>query len=121
VVSKRLDKSLKCAPADEASDELQEGFMDLGESLVAHPKAMEIMEPGMSTFDYPSIFSEATATLGAALCKKWLDAQIAQFLPGCFGVLCTIGVDDASLFQRAPADTAYRWNRVNERHNRGRC
>jgi len=39
--------------------------MDLGKSLVADSKAMKIMEPSMSTFDYPSIFSKATAMLGA--------------------------------------------------------
>ena len=50
--------------------------MDLGKSLVAHPKAMEIVKPSMRTFDYPSIFSKATAMLGAALCKNGFDAQI---------------------------------------------
>jgi hypothetical protein len=50
-VSKRLNRSPEGAPADEASGELQEGFMDLGKSFVAHSKTMEIMEPGMSAFD----------------------------------------------------------------------
>jgi hypothetical protein len=79
VVSKRLNRSLKGAPADEASSELQERFMDLGKSFVAHSKTMEIMEPSMSTFDYPSIFSEATAMLSAALRKNGFDTPIAQF------------------------------------------
>jgi hypothetical protein len=42
---------------------------------------MEIMEPSMSTFDYPSIYSESTAMLGAALRKNGFDTPIAQFLP----------------------------------------
>jgi len=35
--------------------------MDLGKSLVAHSNSMEIMEPSMSTFDYPSILSEVAS------------------------------------------------------------
>jgi hypothetical protein len=53
--------------------------MDLGKSFVAHSKTMEIMEPGMSTFDYPSIFSGATAMLEAALRKNGFDTPITQF------------------------------------------
>ena len=93
--------------------------MHLCKSFVAHSKTMEIMEPSMSTFDYPSIFSKATAMLGAALCKKGFDAPITQFLPVCFGVVCTIGVDGPRLFQRAPVDTTDGWNRVNERQQLG--
>jgi hypothetical protein len=93
--------------------------MDLGKSRVANSKTMEIMEPSMSPFDYPSIFSKATAMLGAALCKNGFDAPITQFLPVCFGVVSAIGVDDLRLFQRAPADTTDGWNRVNERQQLG--
>ncbi|MDB5835426.1 MAG: hypothetical protein JWR14_5256 [Caballeronia sp.] len=114
-VSKRLSRSLKGAPADEARRELQEGFMDLGKSLIADSKTMEIMEPSMSTFDYPSVFSEATAMLGAALGKNGFDTPIAQFSPVCFGVVSAIGIDDLRLLQRAPADTTNGRNRVNER------
>jgi hypothetical protein len=41
--------------------------MNFGKSLVTASKTMEIMETGTSTFDYPSILSEAAAMLGAAL------------------------------------------------------
>jgi hypothetical protein len=89
--------------------------MDLGKSFVAHSKTMEIMEPSMSTFDYPSIFSQATAMLGSAPRKNGFDTSIAQFLPVYVGVVSTIGVGDFRLFQRATANTADGWNRVNER------
>jgi hypothetical protein len=89
--------------------------MDLGKSFVAHSKTMEIMEPRMSSFDYPSIFSEATAMLGAAPRKNGFDIPIAQFLPVHVGVVSAIGVDDFRLFQRTTANTADGWNRVNER------
>jgi hypothetical protein len=65
------------------SGELQKGFMDLGKALVAHSKTMEIIKPSMSTFDYPSIFSKATAMLSAALRKNGFDTPISQFMPVC--------------------------------------
>jgi hypothetical protein len=89
--------------------------MDLGKSFVAHSKTMEIMEPGMSTFDYPSIFSGATAMLEAALRKNGFDTPITQFLPVCFGVVSAISIDDLRLFQRASTNTTDGWNRVNKR------
>jgi hypothetical protein len=88
--------------------------MDPGKALVADSKAMEIMEPGMSTLDYPSIFSKATAMLGAALRENRFDTPITQFLPVCFGVVSAIGIDDLGLSQRSTADTTDGWNRVNE-------
>jgi len=51
---------------DEASSELQDGFMDLGQSLVADSQTVEIMELRTNTFDYPSILSTSTAMFSAA-------------------------------------------------------
>jgi hypothetical protein len=89
--------------------------MDLRKSLVADSKSMEIMEPSMSTCDYPSILSEAAAMLSAAPRENRFDTPIAQFLPVCFGVVSAIGIDNLRLLQRATADTTDGWNRVNER------
>lgn len=69
--------------------------MDPGKALVADSKTMEIMEPGMSTFDYPAIFSNATAMLSAALRENRLDTPIAQFLPVCFGVVSRVTIATA--------------------------
>jgi len=44
--------------------------MDLGQSLVADSQTVEIMEPGVSTFDYPSILSKSAAMFSAALGEK---------------------------------------------------
>lgn len=91
------------------------GFMDLGKSLVAHSKTMEIMKPSMSIFDYPLIFFKATAVLSAARRKIGFDIPIAQFLVVCCGVVCSISVDDLRLLRRALAVTRDGWNRVTER------
>lgn len=88
--------------------------MDPGKALVADSKTMEIMEPGMSTFDYPSIFSKPAAMLGAALRENRFDTPITQFLPVCFGVVSAISIDDSRLSQRSTADTTDGWNRFNE-------
>jgi hypothetical protein len=54
--------------------------MDLGKLLVAHSKTMEIMQLSMSRFDYPSIFSKATAMLSAALRENGFALHVACFV-----------------------------------------
>ncbi|KLU20517.1 hypothetical protein EOS_41185 [Caballeronia mineralivorans PML1(12)] len=52
--------------------------MDLGKSLVVHSKTMEIMEPSMSTFDYPSILFEVRLADGALRLKKSLLVSLSE-------------------------------------------
>jgi hypothetical protein len=61
--------------------------MDLRKSLVADSQTVEIMEPSMSTFDYPSILSKSAAMFSAALGEDRFNTAIAQFLSVCFGVV----------------------------------
>jgi len=89
--------------------------MDLGESLVADSQTMKIMEPGMRTFDYPSILSESTAMLSAALCQNRFNTPFVQFASVCFGIVSAISIDDLGLLQRAASNAADRWNRVDQR------
>jgi hypothetical protein len=89
--------------------------MDLGKSLVADSETMEIMEPSMSTLDYPSILSEAAAVLSTALREYRFNTPIAQFAPVRFGVVSAIGIDDLRLLQRTTANATDGWDRVNER------
>jgi hypothetical protein len=89
--------------------------MDFGKSLVADSKMMEIMKPGMSTFDYPSILPESAAMLSAALCENRFNAPFAQFLSVCFGVVSAVSIDDLGLSQRVAANATDDWNRVDQR------
>jgi len=88
--------------------------MDAGQLLVADSKTMEIMEPCMSTFDYPSILSKAAAMLGAPLCENGFNTPIAQFLAVRFGVVSAIGIDGLRLSRRPTANTTDGWNCINE-------
>lgn len=76
---------------------------------------MEIMEPGMSTLDYPSILSEAAAVLGASLRENRFNTPLAQFLAVCFGVVPAIGIDGLRFLQRTTANAPDSWNRINKR------
>ncbi len=89
--------------------------MDLCKPFIAHSKTMEIMEPGMSTFDYPSIFSKATAMFSTALGENRFNTAIAQFLSVCFGVVSAICKDHLRLLQGATAYATDGWNRVDKR------
>ena len=76
---------------------------------------MKIMEPGVSTFDYPSILSKSAAMFSAALGENRFNAAIAQFLSMCFRVVPAIGKDHLRLLQGATAYATDGWNRVDER------
>jgi hypothetical protein len=89
--------------------------MDLGESLVANSQTMKIMEPGVRTFDYPSILSHSTAMLGSALCQNRFNTSFVQFPAVCFGVVSAISIDELRLSQRAASNAADGWNRVDQR------
>ena len=89
--------------------------MDLGESLVADSQTMEIMEPSMRTFDYPSILSESAAVLSAALGENRFNTSFAQSASVCFGVVSAVSIDDLGVLQRAAANATDDWNRVDQR------
>ena len=89
--------------------------MDLGESLIADSQTMEIMEPSMRTFDYPSILSESAAVLSAALGEYRFNTPFAQSASVCFGVVSAVSIDDLGLLQRAAANATDDWNRVDQR------
>lgn len=72
-------RSLQGVPSDDASGKFQEGFMDLGKSLVADSKTMEIMKPSMSTFDYPSKLSEAAASSVWRFARTALVPRLRNF------------------------------------------
>lgn len=69
-----MRNSLEGVPTYEASGELQECFVDPDEALVPDSKTMEAMGPGVSMFDHPAIFSQATAMPGATLRVKFWSA-----------------------------------------------
>ena len=89
--------------------------MDLGQSLVANSQTVEIMEPSISTFDYPSILSKSAAMFSAAPGENRLNTAIAQFLSMCFGVVSAICEDHLRLLQGATAYATDGWNRIDER------
>ena len=89
--------------------------MDLGESLIADSQTMEIMEPSMRTFDYPSILSESAAVLSAALGEYRFNTPFAQSASVCFGVVSAVSIDDLGFLQRAAANATDDWNRVDQR------
>lgn len=75
----------------------------------------EFVEPGVCTFDHPTILVEPAAVLGPALRDHGLDAAFAQRASMSHGIVSAIGVDDAGLLKRSATDAANRWNRINER------
>ena len=59
-----LDRLTECGPvelfeADEAAGDREEGFVDVGASLVADAEAAVLVEPGDRALDDPALLAEA--------------------------------------------------------------
>jgi hypothetical protein len=59
-----LDRLTECAPlelfeADQAARDREEGFVDVGATLVADAEAAVLVEPGDRAFDDPTLSAEA--------------------------------------------------------------
>jgi hypothetical protein len=93
--------------------------MDRRQLLVADSKTVEVMEPCMCAFDYPTVLSKARSVDGAPLRENRVNAAIAQPLPVWFGVVSTVSVDDLWLLQGSPANATNSWDRVYERQQLG--
>ncbi len=74
-----------------------------------------MMQPGMLAFNDPAIFAKAAVVFGTALGDHWLDTAIAQRSSMSLGVVSTIGIDPTRSVQWVAAQSAHRWNRVNQR------
>ena len=88
--------------------------MNVGAAFEANTKTTEVMQPRVSSFNYPAELSQATAMFGTASCNDRSDASLAQAPSMCFGIVATIGVDNTRLVLRPATYAANRRNRVNQ-------
>ncbi|MCY1262954.1 hypothetical protein D9M68_135960 [compost metagenome] len=102
-------------PADESPAEFQERFVNVGPTIEANAKTAEVMKPGVSPFNHPAEFSQATAVFGAAPRNHRLDTALAQSLAMRVGIVATISKDDLGLLKRPAARAADRNYRIDER------
>lgn len=89
--------------------------MNVGAALETNTETTEVMQPGMRAFDDPAIFAKATAMFGTALGDHRLDTTIAQRSSMPLGAVTTIGVDHTRSAQWMAAQSANRWNCVDQR------
>lgn len=115
VSSKTLLSSSEDVPADERTAEFQECFVNVSTPLEARAQTAEIMEPGVRTFDQPTILAEPAPVFGPALRDHGPDAAVTQRTSVSRGIVAAIGVDDAGLLKWSTTDTANRRNCINER------
>lgn len=106
-------------PADESAAEFQERFVNVGPAVEANTKTTEVVEPGVSPFNYPPEFSQTAAMLGTAPRDHRLDASLAQALTMGIGIVATIGIDDLGLLKRSAVHAADRRNCVDQRQQLG--
>jgi hypothetical protein len=77
--------------ADEAADEGQEGFVDVGAAFVAESEAPVLAEPGEGALDDPAFAAEVGSVLGVAFADEPSDPAGAQGLSVWLGVVAPVG------------------------------
>lgn len=102
-------------PADDATGDFQEGFVDGGEALEAHAQSFEVVQPGNRSFDDPTGFAKTTAMRFTTTGDLGGDAGGVTRLAISVVVVPTITLDDAGLGQWTAAFAADRRNRFDQR------
>ncbi len=116
---------------NQRTSERQEGFVNVGAPLVAHPQATELMQPAQRAFDHPTILAETTTMQRVALGQHRLNSEAAQHLAMRFRVIAAIPLDPVRSVTGTTDLAADGWNRLDQgdklgnvvrirpRHNRG--
>lgn len=89
--------------------------MNVGTAFETNTEATEVMQPSMRAFNDPAIFSKAAAVFGTTLGNHRFDTTIAQRFSMSLGVVSAVGVDHTRSLQWVAAQSANRWNRVDQR------
>ena len=89
--------------------------MNVGTALETNTERTEVMHPGMRAFNAPAILAKAAAMFSTALGDHRFDTTMSQRASMPLGVVITIGVDHTRSAQWMAAQSANRWNRVDQR------
>jgi hypothetical protein len=106
-------------PADDATGDFQEGFVDGGEALEAHAQSLEVVQPSNCSFYTPTGLAETTAMRLTATGDLGGDAGGVKRLAIFIVVVPAITLDDAGLGQWTAAFAADRRNRLDQRQQLG--
>lgn len=104
-----------CSTAEQAATEFEERAVNISTALETSTEATEVMQPGTRAPNDPAILAKAAAMFGPALGSHRLDTAIAQRMSMSLGVGTAIGVDHTRPLQWVAAQSANRWNRVDQR------
>lgn len=88
--------------------------MDAPTALETNTQTTEVMQPGMSALDHPTVLAQTAATFGSTFSNDRLDAAFAQLLAMWFGVIAAIGIDGTRLLQRSATHAPDRRNDINQ-------
>jgi hypothetical protein len=91
------------APANKGAAQVEECFMDRGQSFVAYAQSPELMQPGDGAFHHPPGLAQVAAMRSSAFGNLVSDAALLQCQAACTTVVSTIGLNGLGLFQWPPA------------------
>ncbi len=102
--------------ADEGAADGEEGFVNVGTSVVATIQATVLVQPGDCALDYPSFFAEPGTVGGVAFGDSWRDAALAECLAMLAAVIRPVG--EQRLWPELAVSTR-RWDAIDERQQLG--
>jgi hypothetical protein len=73
--------------------------MDISTTIKANAKTAEVMHPGVSTFDDPTILSQATAVFSTTFCNHRNNATFTNGMAMRLGIVATICVNGLRFLQ----------------------
>ncbi len=77
--------------ADEGAADCEEGFVDVGASVIATLEATVLVQPGDRALDHPAFFAEPRPVGGIAFGDSGRDAPCAERLAVLAAVICPVG------------------------------
>jgi hypothetical protein len=80
--------------------------VNIGAAIEASTKPTKTVEPGVSTFNHPSEFTEPASMLGSTLRDDSFERAVAKCLTIGLGVVAAIGVNSLGLLKRSATTPA---------------
>ena len=84
--------------------------------LIAYPKSSVLMKPRLTSFDYPTIYTQSASVLASTLNEQRKDSPFAQLLSMRFAVISTITKSNIRSLKQSANLTGNWWNTIYQRH-----
>jgi hypothetical protein len=111
---RQLPERLELSVGDEAADEFEERFVDVGSAFPADAQTAEAMAPGEGPLDHPPVGAQSCAVTSSAPGDGRHDASGADLVAVDVVVVATVGEERVGSAAGTPDSAADRRDRVEQ-------